>query len=67
MCIEDSYGLIEDEDQCLVFDSADEADTAKDSQTISEVLQSLGLLETTELDLFLSMSIEVVLKVQGEA
>lgn len=63
ICVEDTYELIEDDNSCLVFDTNE---TQKDSEmTIWQVLQKLGLLETTELDEFLSMTIEVGLKVTG--
>lgn len=61
MCIEDSYDLVENENDCLVYNSSDATDPQKDKLTIREVLDKMGLLETTELDLFLSMSIELTL------
>ena len=62
--VEDSYGLIEDEN-CLIFNSDDLPDEEQDSMTISQVLGQMGLLETTELDMFVSMVVEVILKVEG--
>ena len=62
--VDDSYGLIED-GNCLIFNSEDLPDTERDSLTISQVLAQMGILETTELDLFLNMVIEIVLKLEG--
>lgn len=62
MCILDTYELVEDEEECLVFDSSAPPNAERDSVPISKVLDKLGILETTELDQFLSISIEVNLK-----
>ena len=62
MCIEDSYDLVENENDCLVYNSSDAPDPQNDKLTIKQVLDQMGLLETTELDLFLSMSIELTLR-----
>lgn len=61
--IDDTYGAIDDEDDCLVYDSQDKPDSDRNMETISQVIERLQLMHTTIEDDFLNLTFEVTLKV----